>query len=126
MTLNKEKDMDDDDIGNKFDSFLTSHRYKKGIHPYFTHTEMNTCKGVYYIPDEDYNKFIDLYKRFIKAGFEIGIVERHDGKKVGPFVCAFDFRSRKEQRSYTQEHIKNIILMCVEVIQDLFHVNQEQ
>jgi P4 family phage/plasmid primase-like protien len=126
MTHNKEKDMEDDNIGNKFDKFLTNHRYKKGVHPYFTHTEMNTCKGAYYIPDEDYNKFINLYKRFIKAEYEIGMVERHDGKKVGPFVCDFDFRSRKQQRGYTQEHIKNIVSMCIEVIQDLFHVNEEQ
>jgi P4 family phage/plasmid primase-like protien len=126
MTINTEKDMESDDIGIKFDNFLTSHRYKKGIHPYFTHTEMNTCKGAYYIPDEDYNKFINLYKKFIKNGYEIGMVERHEGKRVGPLICDFDFRSRKNYRSYTQEHIKNIITMFVGVLQDLFHLNQEQ
>lgn len=113
-------------IGNMFDAFLMQHRYKKGVHPYFTHTEMNNCKGAYYISDNEYSQFISLYSAFIKEGYEIGIVERHDGCKVGPLISDFDFRSRNQDRSYTQKHIKNIIKIFVEVINDIFNVKNEQ
>jgi P4 family phage/plasmid primase-like protien len=126
MALNKKKDMDDTDIGLQFDNFLRNHRYKKDLHPYFTHTEMNTCKGTYYISDGNYNQFISLYKKFISSDFEIGMVERHNGKKVGPVICDFDFRSRKNYRSYTQEHIKSVISIFIEILQDLFHINEDQ
>jgi hypothetical protein len=122
----KNKKVEIENIADKFDKFLNTHRYKKGVHPYFTHTEMNTSKGAYYISDSEYSQFIKLYIEFIKEGYEIGLVERHDGYKVGPLICDFDFRSTINKRSYTQEHIKKIINLFVEVIQDLFHVNNEQ
>ena len=111
------------DTALTFDIFLKQHRYKKDVNSHFTHTEMNTCKGAYYIPDNDYTKFIELYTEFIKEGYEIGLVERHDGCKVGPLICDFDFRSRNENRSYTQEHIKDIIKLFVEVITTNFNIN---
>lgn len=114
------------EISSKFETFLNSHRYKKDVHPYFTHTEMNTSKGAYYIADSDYNQFITLYTNFINNGFEIGMVERHNGQKVGPVICDFDFRSRISKRSYTQEHIKNIIKIFIEILQDLFIINEDQ
>jgi hypothetical protein len=132
MPLDKKKDMgshySEHDIAEKFDRFLKSHRFtpkhkEEGKH--FTHTEMNTCKGSYYINDEDYTEFVRLYKEFIHSGWEIGMVERHDDKKVGPLVCDFDFRSRKEYRSYTQEHIKNIITIFVDVMKDIFYIGDE-
>lgn len=132
MPLDKKKDMSshysEHDIAEKFDRFLKSHRFtpkhkEEGRH--FTHTEMNTCKGSYYINDEDYTEFVRLYKEFIHSGWEIGMVERHDDKKVGPLVCDFDFRSRKEYRSYTQEHIKNIITIFVDVMRDIFYIGDE-
>ncbi len=132
MPLDKKKDMSSDDhdrnIADKFDNFLKSHRFtpkhkEEGKH--FTHTEMNTCRGSYYINDNEYTEFVTLYKQFIHAGWEIGMVERHDDKKVGPLVCDFDFRSRKEYRTYTQEHIKNIITIFTEVMKDIFYIDDE-
>lgn len=111
-----------------FIAFLNKHRRTKktNTNTIITHTEMNSCTGTYYIPDEDYKEFTDLYVKYVKAGWEIGMVERHNGKTVGPVICDFDFKYKEIQRYYTQEHIKNIITIFKKIMVNTFDVKSIQ
>jgi P4 family phage/plasmid primase-like protien len=129
MTTNKKTDMETD-YTQLFDDFMRTHRVasndKNKASKVITHTELNSMLGSYSIMDSDYDEFIKLYKQYILGGWEIGIVERHNGKKVGPLICDFDFKSRKEKRSYTMEHITNVIKIFNEVMVDIFDIDEDQ
>jgi hypothetical protein len=122
ITKNVEAETREKEIANKLDLFLNKHRYDKTKNTKITHTEMNSFKGCFYIPDEDYKEFLETYTNFVNAGWEIGMVERHDEKKVGPVICDFDFRCRQNQRYYNQEHIKNIITIFKKIMVNTFNV----
>jgi P4 family phage/plasmid primase-like protien len=131
MPIFKQKDTMDLDIAENFDNFMRSHRViadkSKPNSKLITHTELNVMKGSYCIVDDDYDEFVKLYKNYIKDGnWEIGLVERHNGKKVGPVISDFDFKSRVEKRSYTKKHIINIIKIFNDVMVDIFKIEPEQ
>ena len=81
-----EKNFDTEtDIGEKFENFLREHRIPYG-HPnreLITHVEMTTIKGSYKIIGTEYEDFIKLYLDFITSGNTIGMIEKHNGKRVG-------------------------------------------
>jgi P4 family phage/plasmid primase-like protien len=128
MPINTKEAMETD-YTQLFDDFMRSHRVasndKNKASKVITHTELNSMMGSYSIMDSDYDEFIKLYKQYILGGWEIGIVERHNGKKVGPVICDFDFKSRKEGRTYTMDHITNIIKIFNEVMIDIFDVDDD-
>jgi phage/plasmid-associated DNA primase len=129
ITKNVEAEKRENEMGDKMIMFLNKHRFTpkhKEEGKKITHTEMNVSKGTYYIPDEDYKEFTEIYSNYINAGWEIGMVERHDEKKVGPVICDFDFRCKQEQRYYTQEDIKNIIKIFKKIMTNTFDVKTSQ
>jgi P4 family phage/plasmid primase-like protien len=129
MPINRKEDMETD-YTQLFDDFMRTHRVasndKNKANKVITHTELNSMMGSYSIMDSDYDEFIKLYKQYILGGWEIGIVERHNGKKVGPVICDFDFKSRKEKRTYTMEHVTNVIKIFNEVMVDIFDIDEDQ
>ncbi len=129
MTTDKRKETMNTDIADKFDIFMINHRIasnkNKPSNALITHTELNTMKGSYSILDDDYDEFVKLYKDFISAGWEVGLVERHNGKSVGPVICDFDFKSRTPKRSYTINHITKIISIFHEIMIDVFKIDED-
>jgi len=115
MTKNIEN-MSSDDNGKKssatsrFNKFMQQRRTGKG-EPH-THTFFGGPHGSYYIKDDEYDKFLELYSASVKEGKqEHFIVERP--KEVGPLCIDididFDPDDKFSNRQYTQKHVKCII-----------------
>lgn len=123
--MNKEYDIETD-IGIKFENFLRSHRIPTGNpnKDLITHVEMSTIKGSYKIIGTEYEEFINLYYEFILSGNDIGMIEKHNGKRVGPIICDFDLRTKSKNREYTSDHIESIIKIYNEIIETLFNVDR--
>jgi len=123
--MNKEMETQTD-IGIKFENFLRSHRIPTGNpnKDLITHVEMSSIKGSYKIIGTEYEEFVDLYYDFIVSGNEIGMIEKHNGKRVGPVICDFDIRTANKNRSYSSEHIESIINIYNEIITTLFNVDE--
>jgi len=122
--MNKEMETETD-IGIKFENFLRSHRIPTGNpnKELITHVEMSTIKGSFKIIGTEYEEFINLYYDFIVSGNEIGMIEKHNGKRVGPVICDFDLRTKSKDRTYTSNHIETIIKTYNEIIETLFNVD---
>ncbi len=108
-----------------FDNFLNDHRVNKNKTPnvIITHTGMgNSMLGSFSITGTDYDKFNRLYKMMVNENYPCSIVEQHQGKRVGPVIIDIDFRTLNSNRCYTQEHIKKIIKIYNDIIEDLFEI----
>lgn len=114
------------DIGLKFENFLRSHRIPTGNpnKELITHVEMSTIRGSFKIVGTEYEEFVNLYYDFIVSGNEIGMIEKHNGKRVGPVICDFDLRTKSKERAYTSYHIETIIKTYTEIIETLFNVDK--
>jgi len=123
--MNKEMETETD-IGLRFENFLRSHRIPTGNpnKELITHVEMSEMKGSYKIIGTEYEDFINLYFNFIVSGYEISIIEKHNGKRVGPIICDFDLRTNCKTRLYTEKHITTIIETYNDIIETLFNVTQ--
>jgi P4 family phage/plasmid primase-like protien len=113
------------DIGTRFENFLRSHRIPTGNpnKELITHVEMSTVKGSFKITGTEYEEFINLYYDFIVSGNEIGMIEKHNGKRVGPVICDFDIRTNNKNRAYALEHIETIIKTYNDIIKTIFNVD---
>jgi len=121
-----EKNFDTEtDIGEKFENFLREHRipYGNPNRELITHVEMTTIKGSYKIIGTEYEDFIKLYLDFITSGNTIGMIEKHNGKRVGPVICDFDLRTKYSDRAYNATHIEGVIQIYNEVLTSLFDVD---
>lgn len=109
----------------KFDMFLEKHRTKEGQKN--THTLFGGQFGSYHIPDKLYHQFLNLYKKlvFVKNS-DLHIIERHDGRDVGPLVIDIDYWSEKEygERQYRQDHIDKLVKISTKIIKKYMNINE--
>ena len=89
-----------------------------------SHTSMGVIKGSYYIPDEKYPKFLELYKDYIEEGGEISLVERP--REVGPLVIDVDFKTKKASRAYNIEHVKKTIKIYNQLIKKYVNITDDE
>ena len=103
---------------NSLKKFLEEHRVKDGE---YTHTSISG--GKYFIKEEEYNSFINIYTNTIfNEKITPHIIEKH--KDVGPIVIDIDFRfdiSNNNERVYTLQNIKDIIKIYDDVIKNTLH-----
>jgi len=98
-------------------SFLN--KYKRNDKPEFTHTIIPNHPvhygGSYTIPDDKYDKFLDIYHRDVfEQGKEAYLTEKH--KDFSPVLIDLDFRFKLEDsdRQYTDEFIVEYLKCYIE------------
>ena len=107
-----------------FCGYLQSFKVEKGCE--FTHTSIIKPSGAFYIPGEEEETFFDKYKTAMRNGEELYMTERH--KSIGPIVIDLDFRFEKQDkvvRVYTENHVKGIVKVYMEVISSYFEIPEE-
>ena len=86
----------------------------------FTHTSMGEPLQSYYIQSEDYEEFLEEYKKAIKGGQKVHITEKH--KTISPILLDFDFRYDISEggleRKYKNETILEIINIYTNVLNE--------
>jgi len=104
---------------NKLTRFLDNHKVDENAEK--SHTAFGPPWGRYYIDDDDFNTFFNLYKRALIAykradikPYPLHIVERQ--LRVGPIIVDLDFRQETEKRQYTIKTIKYIVKKYTECI----------
>jgi P4 family phage/plasmid primase-like protien len=123
------ENLDRREIEKQFDSFIAKRKMikdEKGEYPKeATHVCFGKPYGAYHIDDDDYNKFINLYKRVLCFREDsLHFIEKQ--KVVGHLLLDLDFRQDKKDkdRKYLDKHIKKIIEYTVEIITTYFNVSK--
>lgn len=110
----------------EFDEFFMQFRLEKDEKDKIqTHTCFGKPYGKYHIPDDKYDKFLNLYKKIVCKTEDLHIIERHDGKQVGPFIIDIDYwvDGKNSERQYKQEHIEKLIKITTNIIKKYFKVD---
>lgn len=114
---------------NSLKGFLIKHKIKKGDE--FTHTALGippvSFPGSYYIKQEEYPKFIDLYYNdvFVKKR-ESFLTEKHQSG-VCPILIDLDLRFKNtiEERLYTMELIESFLKIYIDELLKLICIPEE-
>jgi P4 family phage/plasmid primase-like protien len=122
------ENLDKREVERKFDTFVQKRKMRKDettdTYPKeATHVCFGKPYGAYHISDEDYNTFINLYKRVLYfRNDDMHFIEKQ--KLVGPLLIDLDFRQDKKykDRKYLDKHIYNITSYIVDLINTYFSV----
>lgn len=108
-------------IVKEFDSFM-SKRYKRSNDgKEMTHTCMDTnVKGAWSISKEDYSTFIKLYTKFSRK-ITSAYVER--SPYIAPYYFDIDFHTKKPNRYYDEEFVKETIKRINQIIEKYFDID---
>ena len=109
-----------------FDNFLANHKIRKDEEKIITHTCYGKPYGSYHIPDNEYNKFLILYKKIACKKDDLHIIERHNGKNVGPLIIDIDYwvKGKHKERKYRQDHIETLISISTKIINKYLKVKK--
>jgi P4 family phage/plasmid primase-like protien len=111
-------------IQEDLNSFINKHKVEKGK-PY-THTSLGNPKASFFISDEDYDKFMNLYGLALTKGISLHYTEKPIDPS--PLRVDLDFRFPVDENSYvigedkvlkrvyTVEHVKKILLNYFKII----------
>lgn len=120
----------DGNIG--LESFLTAHVIGKDSTNELTHTELGKIvKRKFHIPPEDYDAFMKAYYRdVIKAKRTHHIIERqmiHKQQQPGPLLIDLDFQFLGDcvTRQYTTTHIRQLMDHVLNVLADVFEMDED-
>ena len=117
-------------------SFINKHKIEKG-QPY-TNTSLGNPKVSVFIPDDEYDKFIDLYSLAMINGSELHYTEKP--KNPSPIRVDLDLRfalkdpsaipgesndKKKISRVYNQHHVDNIINTYFRIINQYIDVPED-
>lgn len=111
----------------EFDNFFSQFKLNKDDRETLqTHTCFGKPYGKYHIPEEKYNKFLMLYKKIACKKDNLHIIERHDGKNVGPFIIDIDYwvDGKHKGRKYRQDHIENLINISTNILRKYLKVKK--
>jgi P4 family phage/plasmid primase-like protien len=115
---------DEINIINNFNNFLTSHQvFGEGV-PY-THTRFAPPFGKYNILDNEYDKFINMYKKVL-GKIDLHLTEKQ--KDVGPILIDIDYRQDKKykERKYLEKHIEKLVTIATNMIRKYFKVTRRE
>lgn len=112
--------------------FLQGHKYNKETHidgP--THTRIGDQKkipgGSYYIPDNEYDHFMELYfNDIIKKKKQEYLTERQLPNESSPIAVDIDlhFDYNTELRVYTQDHLDDMVDLYLEELKMIFQFDE--
>jgi P4 family phage/plasmid primase-like protien len=118
------------EVEKNFDNFMKKHSMKKDPETKkydkdITHTCMGPPFGSYHIPDEEYDEFINLYKRVLLFREDLHVIERQ--KLIGPLLIDIDLRQEKKHRDrkYLEVHITKIIEYVVDIIHTHYNISKK-
>jgi phage/plasmid-associated DNA primase len=127
--------LDEDDLIRLFKEFMVKHKMEKtnkGTYPKeITHTCLGPPYGTYHIPDKDYDRFINLYKRILPyTQNNLHVIERH--KIYGPVLIDIDFKiannednENNKERQYLDKHIQKVIEYILKIMTTYLEINKE-
>jgi hypothetical protein len=105
--------------------FLEEHRTTKqsGGNGQISMTGMGAHKGSWYIPDEEYPKFLDLLNEylFIDEFRPNNFVEQRKPDAIAPLLIDLDFKYNGEknlQRTFTEKNINDFISEIIKTTND--------
>ena len=110
--------------------FLNKHRTKEKVG--ITHTKIGNGKdilpGKFIIPENDYDLFLKLYNKHVfidKKDEYLTEVQSKDGN--GPILIDLDFRYEKsiKKRQHTKEHIEDFVMLCLEKMNELLDIPED-
>lgn len=110
----------------KFENFMNKHKIKiTDTTTEITHTCMCEPRGKFSIKDEEYDTFLNLYKKVIENR-ELYIIEKQ--KEVGPFIIDIDYYTdiKHRERLYRDEHIEKIIKITTKIIKEYFEISNKK
>jgi P4 family phage/plasmid primase-like protien len=108
-------------IIKEFESFLNKRYKKTGDNKELTHTCMDeNVKGAWSIPKEDYSEFIKLYSKFSRKNVS-AYVER--SPEIAPYYFDIDFHTKKSNRYYDENFIKETIERINDIVKKTFDVD---
>lgn len=96
----------------RLQEFLRDHKVTKDDD--FTHTSLSNPSGSFYIPNNEYDAFIDAYIESINEGYRPSITEKH--KTISPILIDLDFRQTSSERQYTSDFIINFINTLLSIV----------
>jgi P4 family phage/plasmid primase-like protien len=97
--------------------FLNSYKVKSGSQ--FTHTSLKG--GSFYVPTDDVEKFMEIYKVALANGEDLHLTEKH--RDTSPILVDLDFRQSTPDRLYTYEHIVSFLTALKKQITDYIEVS---
>lgn len=108
-----------------FESFLQNYCLPKDCKEGITHTRYGSSTGKYKIPDNKMDTFHRLYAKEVKNKKKLNLIERHND-----YCCIlvdFDFKFDLDvtERRYTEEHVKKIVNLYMEEIDDSFNTDDK-
>ena len=107
--------------------FLEEHRVTTKQGHNVSMTGMGAHKGSWYIPDEEYLKFLDLLNEylFIDEFRPNNFVEQRKPDAIAPLLIDLDFKYNGEknlQRTFTEKNINDFISEIIKVLVEYFHI----
>ena len=116
----------------KLFDWLKSHKYDKSKHPIITNTripdqENGIPGGSYYISEEEYPEFLDLYYNSnVKVGKKEYLTEKQL-EKNGPILIDIDMRFSTDikTRQYTKDDIQSLIYLYLAVLKEIYQFDED-
>jgi len=112
--------------------FLKSHRYDKSKHNIITNTripdqENGICGGSYYISDEEYPEFLELYKSSVLVKEKYEYLTEKQLEKNAPILIDLDFRydSSIKTRQYTSVDIDDIVDAYLAQLKTIYQFDED-
>lgn len=99
--------------------FLNAYKIEKGSP--FTHTSLKG--GSYYIPTNEMDKFMEIYKVALVNGEDLYLTEKH--RDISPILIDLDFRHDTPERLYTEEHLLKFLTVLKKHITDYIEVKDD-
>ena len=123
------EDIEDGDVELLFDEFLKKYKLSKEESEKRVKTISHTCYGQpwgsYNIPDNEYDTFLNLYKR-VFGKRDLHVIERN--KKVGPLLIDIDFRLDKKyrERQYLISNVFKLVGIINELVTKYLNVSRDE
>jgi P4 family phage/plasmid primase-like protien len=116
-----EPDHSQEEAEMSFDLFMDEHKVFDADE--YTMTRLGGVYGKYYVSDDEYDKFINLYKRVIPYREEY-ITEKQ--KDLGPILIDLDFRQEKRyrDRKYLDSHIEQVAKITIDIIIEYLKISK--
>jgi len=111
-------------------SFLKAHIRKKDDPRKATNTRIPNQKlgnmgGTYFIPDEEYSKFLDIYAQDVFQKGKIEHLTEIQREDKGPLLIDIDLRHDFDivERQYTREHIDDLVDIYTSIFRTIFQLD---
>lgn len=121
-------------FGGSLSQFLQKHFIKKGISgdkPTITNTrignvDLKISGGSYYIPEEEYDTFLELYYREVFVNKSSEFFTEKQLEQNGPILIDLDlkYNSNITRRIHTKEHVFDLVCVYLEELKKMYNFDE--